>query len=273
MATIHTARALLLAVAVLSGPSSGEPTASGTIPNQIIMTHKYTSLEEIERVRPVMHAHITKVLKMNPEMTLRYMSSGFECLVYLREHFPHKPRLYDLLNNERTGNVRGDICRMLILVREGGYYIDTDFDPLIPLKKMVPESEGVTLATAIAADTNKANNVFVFATPGNAITKLNLHLIEEWYFAKSWHMGPETLTKSIRAECGQEPGRLEGHDKGPVKCEKETVRFFRESKLDCATDPVCADRKNLSKMAWFALSKGTEVVAFARCRAKLTGGF
>lgn len=259
-----------------------DPYPGTRIPAQIIITHKYETMEEIVKTKPIMAGHINNIMQMNPGMCLRYVGHS-ACRHAIRR--TNEPEMLAYFNELPHGAVKADVCRVAVLFLEGGFYIDSDFDPVAPLHTFVHKNS--TLVTAVAVGTTKANMVILFALRGDAIIKQTIKKQVEWYTTPSvrdWHMGPETLTRAIVDLCGAEPGNMK---QLPQECGSSSLELYTEKKLPCDTDvdffPMSTfcppSRSQLHEMAYFALFKYQNqrpfwpFMGYSRAEAKLRGGF
>lgn len=233
----------------------------GRIPLQLVITGRNKTFEDNH---PAIREHIQKVVADVPGMKLRYIGD-WECASYVREFYPWLSRAY---MREPRGARRGDICRTVVLLIEGGFYMDMDVEPAVPLNQLIDKS--TTFMSVLEDPYNECNRTLVHHYKGynktseagilNALIAteplsevLGHALIE---MEKSYHgygrwpdsetMGPMTLLRGVQqvANCSC-PFDLAGNQTWMaallelntglnMRCKRHSIRLYEQRLLRCS---------------------------------------
>lgn len=217
-------------VAEEAATPSGHAAGEHRIPNQLIMMHKY---EQVDQLPLGIAENVRKLQEMSPGMRLMWFGDS-SCLSYIREHYDEE--LAALYQAEPEGSFRGDICRTAVLLREGGFYVDTDIQLAVPLWQLVDRT---TSFMSVWCDAG-VFNAMLAAPPGSPVVHEALHQIRRWYREatqalgtrdrrgimgpRAYHLGLEAL---VRAQCPRELHKLWYHGEAQGSRWGMFWRFFR----------------------------------------------
>jgi hypothetical protein len=110
-------------------------------------------------------------LRLNPTYTYTLISDK-EAEEFVQAHFPQYTPLYHRLTRPQY---KSDLIRYLWLYQNGGYYIDIDILPILPLWTIYEKTENSDCFFAIGAYTNpqkgplEISNGFIASAPKNSI--------------------------------------------------------------------------------------------------------
>lgn len=270
------------------------------IPRQLVMTGRFASIDELplETKR-----NLDNTRKHTPGLTMRYLNDK-ACLEYLQEHFDVE--LENLFTREKHGSFRGDICRSAVLLREGGFYADLDFQLNVPIESLIDEN--TTLMTALTAHgpwetvqpatvaaklpTGRAVsiqpilNALIAVQPRSSIMEKTIKNIKVWYADQTGQeatqglLGPTAMAKSvaemIQEDCPSAPlaplPLVQGEDAmARWACGSENVRLYQEEYFgqDCQKDGevVCPP----ARLSFFGLQFGVFSMGKASRESRLIG--
>jgi alpha 1,6-mannosyltransferase len=91
---------------------------------------------------------------MNPDHRWELITDGSQ-VAYVREHFANRPRIIEAYGALRDAILRADFLRYLVLLAEGGVYIDIDTKPLKPINSWIPpqyEDDEINLLVGMEVD-------------------------------------------------------------------------------------------------------------------------
>jgi mannosyltransferase OCH1-like enzyme len=91
------------------------------IPLQLVMTGSFPTLDDLPNT---VKENLQNTRNRAPGFTIRYLDDA-ACREYLTTHF--REEFFEIYDREQHGSFRGDICRSAVLLREGGFYADLDF--------------------------------------------------------------------------------------------------------------------------------------------------
>lgn len=260
------------------------------IPEQLVMTGPGKVMDSLPEM---VKNNIAKMLHASPRMRLRYLSDE-HCFNYLKK-YPAHWGLVNLFKHLQRGSYRGDICRIAVLYREGGFYLDLDVDLHIPLHDLVDET---TSFMSVHESTNASQvgvlNAVMAVKPWSTVMRKTIgHLYAEYYQQPNLRnvqnegsqLGPLTLGQGVAdvlaEDCPEESiekrkrDLLTPHALLRWRCGPHNFTFFCQRQLDCggpqqASPLEClpARRMNMSK-PWlnFGIFKPGvqgELVAFSR---------
>lgn len=256
------------------------PAASG-IPSRLIVTGR----GPFEHLPAQARANILKSLASNPGLQLRYLSDE-DCIQYLQEHFDDK--LVSHYEHEKTGSMRGDICRAAVLFKEGGFYHDLDLDLEVPLHQLVDNSTTFMSVYELPNDKGGILNALIATVPDSTIMNNTLVEIRRWYHEKhkgikmetyGW-MGPMTLAWAVEGavkescpRCGRDLWAVKARMKNREQwsCGPHVMRFYYQRYHDCRRGecpPVRRDSKFV--LLRYALHRNTrkrQRIGWARLEA------
>jgi len=203
---------------------------SSPIPQQLVMTAKQASLEDMPQT---VQDNVKHMLAESPGVTLRWLSDA-DCATYIHDHYDDE--LSKMFKAEGRGSFRGDICRAAVLAREGGFYLDLDVQMNVPIIDLVDDQ--TTFASSFTED-HRVLNAVIATRPGNPVIVETLSQIRKWYRHEAPHtnwMGPETMLRALklvlRKDCnGQKISPKAGLE---WKCGEQVFRFYQEQKLECS---------------------------------------
>src|SRR5690348_13215683 len=102
------------------------------IPRQIFQTWKTKNVPEL------MEKAMSSIKTLNPEYNYQLFDDD-DCRAYLQTHFPEQ--VVEAFNSVIPGAFKSDIWRYAVLFREGGVYIDADFQEFVPLSRILQPSD------------------------------------------------------------------------------------------------------------------------------------
>ena len=115
------------------------PAAAAPTPLRIPRVNIQTNFNRT--VPPTMRSLMQKLIDMNPTFAYRYFSDD-EAMPFAREHCG--ARVWRAMLRLRAGAFRADLWRYCVLWSQGGVYIDTDFEGIVPLDAFLrPDDEFV----------------------------------------------------------------------------------------------------------------------------------
>lgn len=214
--------------------------ANTHIPLQLLMTGPLNSLDEFPAET---QTNLDNTRAKASGLKLRYMNDK-QCRDYIKAHSDDElVRNYD---DERHGSFRGDICRSVVLLREGGFYIDLDFEIHVPIQSLVDEK--TTLMTVFAdrgAFTPLLDdaqlpaplvlNALIAVKPNSEIMHRLVQRTKEWYAGdRKGLLGPsmmqQVLSETILQSCPQVS--FSGRERpGEAECGSDKFRFYQEEFL------------------------------------------
>lgn len=107
---------------------------------------------------------------MNPEYKYQFYTDQ-EIQQYVRTHYPQYVKAFDSLI---PGAFRADLFRYMVLLREGGVYMDCKTSTIIPLREFLPSNTGFASFTDF--DESAVQISFVASVPGHPIVQRALEL-------------------------------------------------------------------------------------------------
>jgi len=254
------------------------------IPRQLVMTGQFSSIDELPLETK---KNLDNTRKYAPGFTMRYLNDG-ACQQYLQDHFDSD--LAYLFSQEKHGSFRGDICRSAVLLREGGFYTDLDFQLNVSIESLIDEN--TTLMTALVAQgpwltvqaTAKLStgrsvsiqpilNALIAVQPKSSIMERTIKNIKAWYKNKASQerglLGPmamaESLAEMVQEDCPSPPfaplPEVHAEDGTIVEaadpmarwaCGSEKVRLYQEEYLG---DTECGKGSMDRRGAWRAPSQ------------------
>jgi len=160
-----------------------------TIPRQIFQTWKTKAIPA--RMEKAMQT----IRSLNPDWKYRLFDDR-ECRQYLTQHFsPNVVRAFDTVI---PGAFKADIWRYAVLWREGGVYLDADFEEYIPLSDiLLPEDQLVSVKDRDCAGQSAVFQAFIATVPGHPVLRRALDLSVENVLGKKMGVSPLDITGPI----------------------------------------------------------------------------
>mmetsp|Transcript_11276 Transcript_11276/g.39985 ORF Transcript_11276/g.39985 Transcript_11276/m.39985 type:complete len:427 (-) Transcript_11276:559-1839(-) len=179
------------------------------IPRQLVMMHRYESVDELPTG---LQENIQRLRDMNPELKFQWFGD-VACKEYIHTHYDAE--LVGFYEHEPEGSFRGDICRAAVLLREGGFYIDTDMQLAISVRDMV---DATTTFMSVWCEAGVLN-ALLGSSAGNEVIRQSLAAIRRWYRQPTEErrgiMGPRTyasgLQRLVEARCPDRAYKLWRH--------------------------------------------------------------
>jgi mannosyltransferase OCH1-like enzyme len=134
------------------------------------------------------------------------------CKNFLKESFPEYSSLYTRLQKPQY---KSDLIRYLYLYKNGGYYIDIDLLPLLPLYTIFESAKSAPLFFTVGAHTNSKKNTFelcngfIGAKAGNPIFLELVKLMEQEPNPEDYGMNVKRLYKTIASRHSMTPFQTE----------------------------------------------------------------
>jgi hypothetical protein len=205
------------------------------IPSHLVMTGPYESIDQFPRDVKV---NLQNTLAHAQGLKLRYFSDA-QCRSYLQTYFDSN--FLQLFDSESRGAFRGDICRSAILLREGGFYIDLDFQLHVPITDLIDEN--TTMMTVFAANNDNSGpvvlNALIAVRPSSPVMDETLDKLRRWY-AMGSHQGlpgPMAMAGAISGiverYCPQKRLAVQASH---LSCGSESMRFYKEEGLGSHPD-------------------------------------
>lgn len=208
------------------------------IPLQLLMTGPF---ESIDKFPADARKNLDNTRAKSAGLKLRYLNDR-QCRIYIRSNFDDELlRDYDI---EKRGSFRGDLCRSAVLFREGGFYMDLDFQLHVPIQTLINES--TTLMTIFAQKTYQTMeeqllpaplvlNALIAVEPNNDIMRNVLEKTKDWYADNSGGLlGPtmmqQAISETIKNSCPHVSFTGESRP-GGAECGSERFRFYQEEPL------------------------------------------
>lgn len=216
------------------------------IPKQLVLMGHNKSFEDLpEQVKE----KFKRLLRASPAMHLRWLSD-YDCADYLQKHY--KGVFGDLFKKERKGALRGDICRLAVLLREGGFYIDLDVDLKVPLHELVDDSTSfMSVWDSDAVDEYDILNAVLAAEPGSKVLERTLVEMTMWYRrrmpVRDRPMGPYVFGRAVETRLFESCRERLPNLKQKLSavgaalqwaCGADNFRFYVQRSLRCAAPPV-----------------------------------
>jgi hypothetical protein len=231
------------------------------------MTGPYDSIEDFPTV---LKHNIMHTLGLTPGLRVRYLNDT-ACHDFLAKNVD--TQLLRYFEIESHGSFKGDICRTAVLLKEGGFYMDLDFQLRAPLHSLIDEN--TTLMTVYAEQTANAPsilNALIAVKPNSSTMRATLKAMMNWYDTRTMKLlGPESTMRGILAtmeeSCYDVPMNHDSSEQ--FACgDAEHFRFYQEELIgmgDCelAGPVVCPSERAYSeydgvKMGVFSIGKGTQ---------------
>ena len=106
------------------------------IPKKIFQTWKTRKLP------PRMYSAVQKIIKLNPDYDY-YLFDDEDCKQYLQKHYGLE--YLEAFDELIPGAFKADFWRYAVILKEGGVYIDIDFDCIKPLREVIHEDDSLIL--------------------------------------------------------------------------------------------------------------------------------
>ena len=101
------------------------------IPRQLILTGPGSFLQDLPLE---VQRNVEDIITANPTLNVQWFSDA-DCYSYISYYYDSE--LAGMFRREFRGSFRGDLCRAAVLYREGGFYVDLDFELLVPLTTLI----------------------------------------------------------------------------------------------------------------------------------------
>lgn len=246
------------------------------IPLLLHITGKQASAKKLPQQ---VKSNIEEQISRNKDFHVRYWGDD-ACLAYIRQHFAAD--LERIWNDARRGHYdgayHGDICRTLVLYREGGFYMDLDVELAVPLIDLIDKN--TTFMNVIGS------NALFATSPNSSILKQAVDGIHSWYKRHDsgenvTFLGPSVLGDALQSTC--ECGESSLYKQSKWKCKNHTIQLYKEVAISCSdVSAECpADRRqaasqgNMPQLNFAYKSLDGNVMAwprFASCTVWGCGG-
>lgn len=229
------------------------------IPPQLVMTGYFRSLDD-NIMPPEARSNLRNTLAHAQGLKTRYLNDA-SCHEYIKEHFDAD--LLRFFDSEKHGSFRGDICRSAVLLREGGFYADLDFQLHVPLRSLIDKD--TTLMTAFTAQppyigyvqpikvgaqlgggyqvfTQPVLNALIAVRPNSTVMERTIKHIKNWYTnEREGLLGPLSMAKAVgetvQEKCPTDPSKSD-FEVARWTCGSENFRFYEEENLGSGPDCV-----------------------------------
>jgi hypothetical protein len=195
------------------------------------MTGRYESVQDFPLE---LRENLNHTLALTPGLQLNYMNDT-GCRHFLVQHTD--PLLVQHFDHEVHGSYRGDICRTAVLLRQGGFYMDLDFELHSPLHSLI---EANTTLMTVYDSSQSILNALIAVRPNSTAMQLTMNEIIKWYSGvEQGLLGPSATMRGIldmiQHDC---PGAsMSRSSSSEWQCGKsENVRFYQEEEIgmgDC----------------------------------------
>lgn len=232
------------------------------IPQQLVFTSKYSSLEDTPAA---MQKNVKHTMSLNPELEVRWFADS-DCHDYLAKHFDKE--LVRIFDSEEQGNYRGDLCRAAVLAKEGGFYSDLDVEWKFPMRELV-DGDTTFMSAISPVNGGEMLNALIAASPGNALLGATLAEVKKWYRNATVHqgwMGPMTLLRGVQANC---PDVALDQQVLDISCGSHKLKIYEQRHMRCTPDdlacpPVRAQGFDGVQYGIFHPESDNDVVAYPR---------
>jgi hypothetical protein len=137
-----------------------------SIPDVFYMCHK-----ELKHIA----TYSKNWIRLNPHYTMKLYDNAL-CEDFLLQEFGQKH--YDVFKYISAGPIKADFWRVCVLYKYGGIYVDSDIEPLLPLKDYIEHN--VDFVTCILWR-NHYNPHFIMAHAGDVHLKLCIDTYVRYY--------------------------------------------------------------------------------------------
>jgi hypothetical protein len=242
------------------------------IPLQLVMTGHTATLDELP---DTVKENLKNTQSLAPGFSIRYLDDA-ACQEYLTKHF--REEFLEIYVREQHGSFRGDICRSAVLLREGGFYADLDFQFHAGLLDLIDAE--TTLMTAFVAEdvqmwtpplrkNEKGTairpilNALIAVRPESHIMKRTMKYIRKSYEDDQEPpslLGPIAMELALRETVHRDcPDiSLSNPDKlGHWTCGEEKLQFYQEEDIGAGQDcwkegaVVCPPDRAMSTTEFF----------------------
>jgi len=212
------------------------------IPRQLILTGPGSFLQDLPLE---VQRNVEDIITANPTLNVQWFSDA-DCYSYISYYYDSE--LAGMFRREFRGSFRGDLCRAAVLYREGGFYVDLDFELLVPLTTLIGVS---TTFLSVFAANGAILNALMASTPYSGVLHETLVELRKWYrgsvprhadptldaTATSDLMGQLTLHRAVRrvisSTCPEHTPLLAGSQLDWSCGSNDMFRFFIEEELQC----------------------------------------
>jgi hypothetical protein len=140
------------------------------IPKIIYMCHK--NLDKIK-------IYSKNWSKLNPEYEIKLYDDKLCEKFFLEEY---SKLHYDIFKFIKDGPIKADFWRICIIYKYGGYYVDADIEPLVPLKTYVEDDDD--FVTCLSYYNYSYNPHIIFANKDDEVLKKCINLYIHYYNTK-----------------------------------------------------------------------------------------
>lgn len=255
------------------------------IPLQLIFTWKGSTMDQLP---PPLLQNVQRTIAMNSDLQVRWLGDA-ECRGYLQSYYDQE--LVQFFTQEKLGMYRGDICRAAVLAKEGGFYVDLDFQLNEPLTTLVENDTTFMSAFGHYDWDHGILNALMGATPDNPIVKESIEQIRQRYRAGPKEnmplLGPTSLRTAMVKFAKQICSSSQVVSEATLRweCGPEVLKMYQERHLACFEeygdiDPACPAARRLAiqqapETAYVIYSADHSVVGwprFAGCTGYGCGG-
>lgn len=121
-----------------------------------------------------MHRAVIKTIELNPDYDY-YFFGDEDCRSYLSKNYPED--YLEAFDDLVPGAFKADFWRYAVIYKEGGVYIDVDFDCVKPLDEIIQEDDSLILVKDHGIDCCTAIfQAFIASVPNNGVIKETLEL-------------------------------------------------------------------------------------------------
>lgn len=119
---------------------------------------------------------------LNPDFEIKLYDNKL-CEEFLRDEFSELH--VDIFNYIKDGPIKADFWRICVLYKYGGYYVDADVEPLIPINNFVDPSSDFVICTSLSFLTF-LDPIFMATYQNNIYLKKCIDVYIEKYNNKSY---------------------------------------------------------------------------------------
>mmetsp|Transcript_78066 Transcript_78066/g.141960 ORF Transcript_78066/g.141960 Transcript_78066/m.141960 type:complete len:421 (-) Transcript_78066:155-1417(-) len=153
-----------------------------TIPDKLLFNHRVNLLKEPNDDLPRAQ-NVQKIMKFFPDIQEVEFLDDEGCHALIEQ--VHSKELADFYDVELEGMYKSDVCRLAQLLKHGGYYMDTDLDVMLDMRKILPKD--VAFASVIALpwkgykDPWEMFQAFLAAAPDHPVIRTALDKCLDFY--------------------------------------------------------------------------------------------
>lgn len=225
------------------------------IPLQLVMTGSFSSLEDLPLEAK---ANLNNTRSLAPGFSMRYLNDT-SCRTYLSKYAGDE--FVEIYDREIHGSFKGDICRSAVLLQEGGFYADLDFQFHDPLASLI--GENTTFMTAFVAQTSWSPvlppsdfgpspsavnrpilNALIAVRPKSLVMKRTMKFILKAYAKHNKLpalLGPTAMGEALRETVHQDCPDISLSNSDTLAqwtCGEESMRFYQEEYIGAGNDCI-----------------------------------